>query len=301
MTKPNSWPKVSIIIPVFNSNKLPAYLVSSLNQLDYPPSKLQVILIEIQRSVSTPNLHLQTVHLPIAEVIGYSQAANLGIAKSHSELIFLINPDLKIDKSALNNLVLFLVNNPNRGIVGPKVFSLTQPSRLSGYDFPVDYFNSQLGIFRAINLSEYAKLSAPTEMKWISGSAMLFRRLIWQKCGGFDEKLFLYWEDADFCLRTKQLGAKIFLQPAAVVWHSGSQSVGPKNSIKTYYLTRNGSFFLNKYSRLSAKIILHLHNLMMILIKLIRLISQPSRRLESRLYLRALIDFYLDRSGQLKD
>ena len=60
------------------------------------------------------------------------------------------------------------------------------------------------------------------EVAWVSGAAMLVERAAFLALGGFDEKLFLYKEDEDLCLRLREAGWQVVYEPAAAVRHLGS-------------------------------------------------------------------------------
>ena len=55
----------------------------------------------------------------------------------------------------------------------------------------------------------------------------MFRRIIWERLAGFDERFFPVWfEDVDFCARVKQTGFQVRYNPVAVAKHTGAHSVG---------------------------------------------------------------------------
>ncbi len=51
---------------------------------------------------------------------------------------------------------------------------------------------------------------------------MLIERGEFVALGGFDEKLFLYKEDEDLCLRLRNAGGQVVYEPAATIRHHGS-------------------------------------------------------------------------------
>ena len=63
-------------------------------------------------------------------------------------------------------------------------------------------------------LSETAR-----DVDWVSGACMLIRRAAFEAVGGFDERYFLYWEDADLCRRLRARGHEIRYVPAAAAVH----------------------------------------------------------------------------------
>lgn len=57
------------------------------------------------------------------------------------------------------------------------------------------------------------------EVDWVSGACMLARRSALERVNGFDERYFLYWEDADLCRRLRGQGYQIRYVPAATAVH----------------------------------------------------------------------------------
>jgi len=72
--------------------------------------------------------------------------------------------------------------------------------------------------------AEHAPGESALVVDWVSGACMLCRRDAMQRAGGFDERYFLYWEDADLCRRLRALGYLIKHVPAAVAVHRVGQS-----------------------------------------------------------------------------
>jgi GT2 family glycosyltransferase len=56
------------------------------------------------------------------------------------------------------------------------------------------------------------------------GAAMMIRRDVFGRVGGFDERFFLYWEDADLCRRMREAGFSTRYVPSARVHHAGAAS-----------------------------------------------------------------------------
>ena len=54
---------------------------------------------------------------------------------------------------------------------------------------------------------------------WLSGACMLVRRDVLEQVEGFDERYFLYWEDADLCRRLRALGYQVRYVPGATAIH----------------------------------------------------------------------------------
>lgn len=281
---------VSILIPLYKEKKLPDPLVKTFKVIDYPRKSLEVIFIEIQCNVKRPE-GFKTISIKSKKRIGYGEALNLGIKKAKYELLLISNPDTRLKQDTLQLLVDFMAGNSQIGIVGPKVYELDRPTRLSSYDIPGVGYNFLLGRVGRYTLNDLKKQKEPLAVDWVSGSIMLIRKTLWKKIKGFDEKYFLYWEDADFCMRAKLLGSKVFLLPQVVAYHQSSASVGRNNPEKIYYSIRNNRYFLYKYSSFLGKLLLHIESILFVIVKTFR-IALNKKDLDSRIFLSAIIDFY---------
>ena len=59
---------------------------------------------------------------------------------------------------------------------------------------------------------------------WLSGACLLARRDALEKVNGFDERYFLYWEDADLCRRLRHIGYDVRYLPSATAIHQVAHS-----------------------------------------------------------------------------
>jgi GT2 family glycosyltransferase len=59
----------------------------------------------------------------------------------------------------------------------------------------------------------------------ISGFCLLFRRSLWLRLRGFDERYKLYGQESDFVDRAQKLGLKVVWRKDAFVYHEGEASV----------------------------------------------------------------------------
>jgi N-acetylglucosaminyl-diphospho-decaprenol L-rhamnosyltransferase len=93
-------------------------------------------------------------------------------------------------------------------------------------------------------------------MKLIHGHFLFFNMQNVKKVGLYDQNIFLYYDETDFCLRAYRKGQKIYVIPKIQVFHKGGSSVNINDKIeieinkhwhfmwsKFYYFKKNYSYF----------------------------------------------------------
>ena len=166
---------------------------------------------------------------------GFSFGCNLGAARGDAPFLLFLNPDARMGAAALDALVNALTTDPEAGVAGPR---LLEDGELawSQRRFPRlrSTFAEALFLHRLLPraswtdelIREPAVYERPGSPDWISGACMLVRRELFEAIGGFDERFFLYCEDADLCRRVWDAGYAVRFVPAAEVSHVGGASSG---------------------------------------------------------------------------
>jgi GT2 family glycosyltransferase len=84
-----------------------------------------------------------------------------------------------------------------------------------------------------------------------TGGAALYRRDAFLAAGGFDERIFLYYEDLDLALRMRAAGARCRLAPEARALHAYSASSGAASAFKYSHTGWSRGYMLRRYGLLS--------------------------------------------------
>lgn len=160
---------------------------------------------------------------------GYGAAHNYAIKKAISEggdYHLLMNPDVYWDGAVLDNLMKFLQNNPEVGLISPKILypdgslqyscrKLPCPMDLIGKRFlPGFLVKKRVDDFLLKNYDH----TQPFDCPYLSGSFMLFRIKALEDCGLFDERFFLYPEDIDITRRIHDKWKTIYF-PEETIFH----------------------------------------------------------------------------------
>lgn len=148
--------------------------------------------------------------------IGFGRACNLGAACSREDQLFFINPDLEIDLASLRALVV-AVAAEERAIVGPLI------DDGSGMSAAIVKRNSWLVPFERLGFA--LKDASDHPSLYVSGACLCISRELFFALGGFYDRIFMYGEDLDLCLRASAKGCKVVTYYEILVRHfSGTAS-----------------------------------------------------------------------------
>jgi GT2 family glycosyltransferase len=87
---------------------------------------------------------------------------------------------------------------------------------------------------------------------------MVIRKAAIDAVQGFDERFFMYWEDADICRRLRQHGWKIVYFPMAKIYHHTGASSDTAQLASIFHFHKSCYLLYEKYSRIWLKPILPL-------------------------------------------
>jgi N-acetylglucosaminyl-diphospho-decaprenol L-rhamnosyltransferase len=160
--------------------------------------------------------------------VGYARAANLGIAASRAPVVAVLNVDLIVEAGAAKALLDRLDREARLGAVGPQLRNpdgTVYPSARTMPSIPVAIGHALVSLWKPDNrfTARYRQLDAdpavPRLVDWVSGAAIWLRRTALDDVGGWDERYFMYLEDADLCWRLRRAGWDVAYEPSAVVDH----------------------------------------------------------------------------------
>lgn len=241
--------KLSIIIVNYHTNDLITKLRNSISA-QRPPFEYEIIVED--------NTHRN---------IGFGPANNLGARQAVGEYLFFLNPDTILEqKNSLELLVKYLNDHPKVGVLGPKLIDsedvvqwsadhaptlmqmvLDKPLALIHKTFPKNQLVWKiLGVFSR----KYATTRETTQIDWVSGAALLTRKALFDQIGGFDDQIFMYFDDVDYCLRIKQHGYAICYLPTVKIKHLIGRSLQPNQTRDDFYYQSQQYFFAKHGSRI---------------------------------------------------
>jgi GT2 family glycosyltransferase len=249
-----SQPTVSIVIVSYNSEDFIGKCITSV--LKHLPIDGEVIVLDNASTDETVKV-LEKFGSKIKlikskENLGFGRGNNRAVKEASGDYLFLLNPDTELKSNSFNELINFYETTENVGIMAPKLVLENGEIQESVKKSP-----SLIGAFKEYIIGvknayqQYAPTSKePIEVDMIYGAAWLIKKDLFNELYGFDERFFMYYEDADFCKRLRRKGFKIYYYPGVSIKHlvGGTKSNQDKyklnlDSAKKYHGTI-GAFIL---------------------------------------------------------
>jgi GT2 family glycosyltransferase len=185
--------------------------------------------------------------------LGFGGGNNLGIRQARGRHVVLLNNDAVAAPSFVRELVEAAEADRRVGMVAAKVLHLAERDVIDtvGHLLYPDGLNRGRGR-RERDTGQYDGLRTAL---FPSGAAALYARRMLDDVGLFEERLFLYGDDAELGLRGRVAGWTCALAPRAVAYHHYSRSVGPYSRLKAFYVERNRVLVLLRVFPLSLVVV----------------------------------------------
>jgi GT2 family glycosyltransferase len=169
---------------------------------------------------------------------GFGTGCNLGARIASGRFLYFLNPDASLPQTyALRRMLKHVEVNPRWGLCGTPVEGEDRPPLETRY--PGERHLRQ------------PLPALPGKIAWVLGASLFVRRAAFESVGGFDERFFLYCEEADLCLRLRQAGHEIGMVDDVRIRHVGGASEKGFPAYDTWRrkLTGLGQFYRNHYHR----------------------------------------------------
>lgn len=248
---------ISIIIVSYNTRQI---LAECLNSVIQQTQGLSYEIIVIDNASVDGSVEMLRQEFPgiivkdNRENRGFSSANNQGIAIARGDFVFFLNPDTILLNNAAKLMMEFIETQKDAGFVGPALYyqdGRYQPS-IGVFSSPLHVLYLYMPFTGFIHNLYYKYLFSKDKIRnvdWLCGAALLVRRAVLQKVGGFDENFFMYSEEEDLCLRMKKNGYRLFYFPAAKIIHlKGQSSLDRKSQSNHNFWVSKIKFFKKHYS-----------------------------------------------------
>lgn len=233
---------VSIIILTYNSAKYIENLLESIVKFN-TGANFEIIVVDNNSQDSTVKKVKRSFDsaqdkifiIENSENFGFSKGINIGVREARGEFLLFINPDCEWSRGSIDDLISVFEQNPDVGVVGGKIVTKNGSAEKSAGKFlkTSEVFLTALGLdeILGVRLSPNRRC----EVDFVSGGFMIVHKDLFDRLRGFDENLFIYIEDMEFCFRVKKEGFKILFDPSAEIIHESHGSSNRGFAISNIY------------------------------------------------------------------
>jgi|TARA_R110002020_G_scaffold47754_9_gene136239 N-acetylglucosaminyl-diphospho-decaprenol L-rhamnosyltransferase len=169
--------------------------------------------------------------------LGFAKANNVVAARAETEWLLLLNPDTEVHEGAVDRLLAFSKAHPQAGITGGRTVFPDGSLNIASCWMRITPWSAfcmatgltaafrRSALFNPEAMGPWARDSV-REVDIVVGCFLMIRRSLWEELGGFDLKYFMYGEEADLCLRARELGYSPMITPEAQIMHLVGASSG---------------------------------------------------------------------------
>ena len=219
---------LSVIIVSYKSDYVIENCINSIH------SEIEIVVVDnsnnnqLKEKIETKYKNVK--YILSKENLGMGAGNNLGIKNVNKDFVLILNPDVTLEKSSIDEMIIASQEIENFGIIAP----LSDKS-----EYP-NYTKKKMNDFDPIK---------PFKVKSVDGYAMLLNLKKLKKLNDFyffDENFFLYLENEDLCLRLEKNDEDIYIVPKSRIHHLGGKAVDPKYKNEIEYL-RNWHWMWSKF------------------------------------------------------
>jgi GT2 family glycosyltransferase len=176
----------------------------------------------------------QVVYINSGGNVGFGKGNTVGFQAKDARYYFALNRDTIIPQNSktIERLIRFLDEHPKIGCIGPKLLNMDDTLQYSCYRF--DLPSILIKPFKQINFDKKSKFvkkwtdrllmmdfdhQSTRPVDWVLGAAMIVRKEVVDTIGWFDERYFMYLEDADWCHRMWEAGWPVYYVHDIIIRH----------------------------------------------------------------------------------
>jgi cellulose synthase/poly-beta-1,6-N-acetylglucosamine synthase-like glycosyltransferase len=222
--EPFKYPRVSVLIPAHNEEKVIAYTIEAMLRLDYPSDKLDILIINDGSSDKTAEIvqkyirqdpRLRLYNIPLSEGgKGKSHTLNMGLKQTDAEFIAVYDADNTPDPSALKYLMIQMIKDSRLGAVLGKFRTINKKRNILTRFINIE----TLGFQSMLQAGRWQLFKVAT----LPGTNCVIRRDLLDKLNGWDENAIT--EDSELSIRIYMEGYRIKYIPYSVTYEQEPES-----------------------------------------------------------------------------
>ncbi|MCK5608191.1 glycosyltransferase family 2 protein [Candidatus Pacearchaeota archaeon] len=248
------FPPVSIIVPNWNGGEKTMNCLESIFSMDYPT--VEVIVIdngsEDGSREKIKERFKKAAIIENSENLGCVKAINQGFKKARHEYILRLDNDVILDKQLLAELMKVMLKNKKIGVLIPKIYYKSNPRMLDDLGFSINLFTGKTDSTR-IDKIDSGQFEKQSNVEMVPGSVLLTKKEVIEKAGMVSADYFLFFEDADWCIRVRKAGYDVTYTPSTKAWHDCNKK--EMNPFKVRHYLRSKIIFMRKNTSFVNRIV----------------------------------------------
>ena len=219
---------LSVIIVSYKSDYVIENCINSIH------SEIEIVVVDnsnnnqLKEKIETKYRNVK--YILSKENLGMGAGNNLGIKNVNKDFVLILNPDVTLEKSSIDEIIIASEEIENFGIIAP----LSDKSEYHNYTLKKKTDFDPIKPFKVKSVDGYAMLLNLKKLKKLNDFYF------------FDENFFLYLENEDLCLRLEKNDENIYIVPKSRIHHLGGKAVDPKYKNEIEYL-RNWHWMWSKF------------------------------------------------------
>ena len=221
---------LSVVIVSFKSDHVIHRCINSIDK------EIEIIVIDnsnntkFKKSIEEQYENVKCILSP--KNVGMGAGNNVGIKNTSKDFTLILNPDVILEKNSIEEIIKASKSLKPFGVIAP----ISDKIQFPNYKL---YKNE----------NHKFDQSNPFKVKTVDGYSMLLNLKRLRKLDNFnffDENIFLYLENDDFCKRLRLNNENIYIVPKSKIRHLGGEAVDPKYEYEIE-LSRNWHWMWSKF------------------------------------------------------
>ncbi|KQT50006.1 glycosyl transferase [Methylobacterium sp. Leaf456] len=249
---------LDVVIVNWNAGDQLAACLSSLAACDDAAALRVVVVDNASTDGSAQKLEREGLHVTVlrnAQNLGFARACNQGATLGSAEAILFLNPDTEVSRDGIGEARAVLEADSRTGIVGARLVDEAGHTHRTCARTPTGFSLVAHTLFLDRLLP--GRVPPHFRLDWdhadtravdaVMGAFLMIRRPLFERLGGFDERFFVYWEDADLCTRTGEAGFSVCHAARAVIRHRGQGTTAAVKDRRLFYFLRAQALYGQKH------------------------------------------------------
>lgn len=236
-------PKLSLTIVAYHNYEQIKTAIASIEKYTSPDISKKIYISENSvfenGAVSKEKSDFMAFLSRYKDIEYIDNRANLGFGKGHnvvldridSDFHAIVNPDIEIKEDVFSAILSYMEKEPAAGMVIPRIVDQNGALQAVYRKYPTvwDMFirmflKSRFKKRQAKHTLQDKDYSKPFEVPFAQGCFLVIRTELFKALGGFDDRYFMYLEDADLCRQVNETSRVMYYPGAAVAhaWEKGS-------------------------------------------------------------------------------